>query len=56
MGMASRIPVIFGIVTADDLDDALNKAGGKAFADGGKITITLNGEKKEIILNRIHLE
>ncbi len=33
-----------------------NKAGGKAFADGGKITIKLNGKKKEIILNRIHLE
>ena len=33
-----------------------NKAGGKAFADGGKITIRLNNHKKEIILNRIHLE
>jgi len=33
-----------------------NKAGGKAFADGGKITIKLNGVKKDIILNRIHLE
>ena len=32
-----------------------NKAGGKAFADGGKITIKLNG-KKDIKLNRIHLE
>ena len=33
-----------------------NKAGGKAFADGGKITIRLNNHKKDIILNRIHLE
>jgi aspartyl-tRNA(Asn)/glutamyl-tRNA(Gln) amidotransferase subunit B len=33
-----------------------NKAGGKAFADGGKITIKLNSHKREIILNRIHLE
>ncbi|MHA1931758.1 MAG: Asp-tRNA(Asn)/Glu-tRNA(Gln) amidotransferase subunit GatB [Promethearchaeota archaeon] len=33
-----------------------NKAGGKAFADGGKITVKLNGIKKDIILNRIHLE
>ncbi|MFX0178366.1 MAG: Asp-tRNA(Asn)/Glu-tRNA(Gln) amidotransferase subunit GatB, partial [Candidatus Hodarchaeota archaeon] len=33
-----------------------NKAGGKAFADGGNITIRLNNHKKEIQLNRIHLE
>ncbi|MHA1985592.1 MAG: Asp-tRNA(Asn)/Glu-tRNA(Gln) amidotransferase subunit GatB [Promethearchaeota archaeon] len=33
-----------------------NKAGGKAFADGGKITVKFNGIKKDIILNRIHLE
>ncbi|MFX1361210.1 MAG: Asp-tRNA(Asn)/Glu-tRNA(Gln) amidotransferase subunit GatB [Promethearchaeota archaeon] len=33
-----------------------NKAGGKAFADGGKITIKLNSNKKEILLDRIHLE
>ena len=33
-----------------------NRAGGKAFADGGYITIKLNNHKKEIILNRIHLE
>ena len=33
-----------------------NKAGGKAFADGGKISIKLNNHKKDIILNRIHLE
>jgi len=33
-----------------------NKAGGKAFADGGKVTIRLNNHKKDIILNRIHLE
>ena len=33
-----------------------NKAGGKAFADGGKITIRLNNHKKDIQLNRIHLE
>ncbi len=33
-----------------------NKAGGKAFADGGKITIRLNNHKKDILLNRIHLE
>jgi len=33
-----------------------NKAGGKAFADGGKITININSRKKDIILNRIHLE
>ncbi|MCK4286119.1 MAG: Asp-tRNA(Asn)/Glu-tRNA(Gln) amidotransferase subunit GatB, partial [Candidatus Lokiarchaeota archaeon] len=33
-----------------------NKAGGKAFADGGKITVKLNGVKKDIVLNRIHLE
>jgi len=33
-----------------------NKAGGRAFADGGKITIRLNNHKKDIQLNRIHLE
>ena len=33
-----------------------NKAGGKAFADGGKITVRLNNHKRDIILNRIHLE
>ena len=33
-----------------------NKAGGKAFADGGKITIRINNHKKEVLLNRIHLE
>ena len=33
-----------------------NKAGGKAFADGGKITVKKNGIKKDIELNRIHLE
>jgi aspartyl-tRNA(Asn)/glutamyl-tRNA(Gln) amidotransferase subunit B len=33
-----------------------NKSGGKAFADNGKITIKLNSHKKDIILNRIHLE
>ena len=33
-----------------------NKAGGRAFADGGKIPIKLNSHKKDIILNRIHLE
>ena len=33
-----------------------NKSGGKAFADNGKITIKLNSQKKDIILNRIHLE
>jgi len=33
-----------------------NKAGGKAFADGGRITIRLNNHKKEVMLNRIHLE
>ena len=33
-----------------------NKAGGRAFADGGKVTIKINGVKKEIKLNRIHLE
>ncbi len=33
-----------------------NKAGGKAFADGGFITIFVNEEPKKIRLNRIHLE
>jgi aspartyl-tRNA(Asn)/glutamyl-tRNA(Gln) amidotransferase subunit B len=33
-----------------------NKAGGRAFADGGRITIKLNGKKKKLRLNRIHLE
>jgi aspartyl-tRNA(Asn)/glutamyl-tRNA(Gln) amidotransferase subunit B len=33
-----------------------NKAGGRAFADGGIITIKLNGKKKILKLNRIHLE
>jgi aspartyl-tRNA(Asn)/glutamyl-tRNA(Gln) amidotransferase subunit B len=33
-----------------------NKAGGKAFGDGGKVTIKLNSHKKDIALNRIHLE
>jgi len=32
------------------------RAGGKAFADNGKITIRQNNHKKDIILNRIHLE
>ena len=33
-----------------------DKAGGRAFADGGKITIKLNDKKKDLQLNRIHLE
>lgn len=33
-----------------------NKAGGKAFGDGGEIQIRLNNHKKKIDLNRIHLE
>jgi len=33
-----------------------NKAGGKAFADGGKITVRVNNHKKKVLLNRIHLE
>ena len=33
-----------------------NKAGGKAFADKGKISVRLNNHKKDIVLNRIHLE
>jgi aspartyl-tRNA(Asn)/glutamyl-tRNA(Gln) amidotransferase subunit B len=33
-----------------------NKAGGKAFADSGKVTININNHKKDIVLNRIHLE
>ena len=33
-----------------------NKAGGRAFADRGNITVKINGNKKEIRLNRIHLE
>ena len=33
-----------------------NKAGGKAFADGGYIPIKIDGREKEITLNRIHLE
>ncbi|MFX1396446.1 MAG: Asp-tRNA(Asn)/Glu-tRNA(Gln) amidotransferase subunit GatB [Promethearchaeota archaeon] len=33
-----------------------NKAGGKAFADGGEINIKINQEEKKIHLNRIHLE
>lgn len=33
-----------------------NKAGGKAFGDGGKITVRLNNHKRDIKLNRIHLE
>jgi aspartyl-tRNA(Asn)/glutamyl-tRNA(Gln) amidotransferase subunit B len=33
-----------------------NKAGGKAFADGGEVSIKIDGTKKKITLNRIHLE
>ena len=33
-----------------------NKAGGKAFADGGKITVKINGQKRDLELDRIHLE
>jgi len=33
-----------------------NKAGGRAFGDGGKIEVKINGKKKDIKLNRIHLE
>ncbi|MFO8019777.1 MAG: Asp-tRNA(Asn)/Glu-tRNA(Gln) amidotransferase subunit GatB [Promethearchaeia archaeon] len=33
-----------------------NKAGGKAFADGGKITIKIDGKKRDLPLDRIHLE
>ncbi len=33
-----------------------NKAGGKAFGDGGEIIIRKNNHKKKILLNRIHLE
>jgi aspartyl-tRNA(Asn)/glutamyl-tRNA(Gln) amidotransferase subunit B len=33
-----------------------NKAGGKAFGDGGEIFIRKNNHKKKILINRIHLE
>ncbi|MHA1803547.1 MAG: Asp-tRNA(Asn)/Glu-tRNA(Gln) amidotransferase subunit GatB [Promethearchaeota archaeon] len=33
-----------------------NKAGGRAFGNKGHITIKINGVKKDILLNRIHLE
>ncbi|MBD3195663.1 MAG: Asp-tRNA(Asn)/Glu-tRNA(Gln) amidotransferase subunit GatB [Candidatus Lokiarchaeota archaeon] len=33
-----------------------NKAGGKAFGDGGKVIIKKKSGKKEILLNRIHIE
>jgi len=33
-----------------------NKAGGRAFADGGRIAIKLNSKKIDLHLNRIHLE
>jgi len=33
-----------------------NKAGGKAFGDGGQIEIRKNNHKKRISINRIHLE
>lgn len=33
-----------------------NKAGGKAFGDGGEIQIRLNNHRKSIKINRIHLE
>ena len=33
-----------------------NKAGGKAFGDGGKITIKIDGKTKDLQLDRIHLE
>ncbi|MBN1803545.1 MAG: Asp-tRNA(Asn)/Glu-tRNA(Gln) amidotransferase subunit GatB [Candidatus Lokiarchaeota archaeon] len=33
-----------------------NKAGGKAFADGGVVSIRINDDNKDIHLNRIHLE
>ena len=33
-----------------------NKAGGRAIGDGGNITIKLDGKKKNLRLNRIHLE
>ncbi len=33
-----------------------NKAGGKAFGDNGYVTIKMDGVKKDIVLNRIHLE
>lgn len=33
-----------------------NKAGGKAFADGGIVPIKINNKVKEVKLNRIHLE
>ena len=33
-----------------------NKAGGRAFADRGNITVKIKGKKKKIRLNRIHLE
>jgi len=33
-----------------------NKAGGRAFGDGGKITIKLDGKKMDLQLNRVHLE
>ncbi len=33
-----------------------NKLGGHAFADGGSVSIKINNNKKEIKLNRIHLE
>ncbi|MFX1392908.1 MAG: Asp-tRNA(Asn)/Glu-tRNA(Gln) amidotransferase subunit GatB [Promethearchaeota archaeon] len=33
-----------------------NKAGGRAFADGGRIAIKLNSKRIDLQLNRIHLE
>ncbi|KAF9625032.1 hypothetical protein IFM89_017180 [Coptis chinensis] len=39
-GLSSGVPCIFGILTCEDMDQALNRAGGKAGNKGSEATLT----------------
>jgi 6,7-dimethyl-8-ribityllumazine synthase len=39
-GMAARVPVIFGVLTTDTLEQALERAGGKAGNKGAEATVS----------------
>jgi 6,7-dimethyl-8-ribityllumazine synthase len=39
-GLSAEIPCIFGVLTCDDMDQALNRAGGKAGNKGAEAALT----------------
>jgi 6,7-dimethyl-8-ribityllumazine synthase len=39
-GLSSGVPCIFGVLTCDDMDQALNRAGGKSGNKGAEATLT----------------